>query len=221
MVTFGRLLDGVPAPWEDRIRKCCCALAEAIVTYQAYGTGGAEGSGLKTAETIGAYSVSYATPTESISALLNGETSGLQDYLRASVSGIWAVPGCCTEGCEISQPLPGEPVKFLMYTNKITVFARTVEKDRMEQYVRHFFPAIYWEDMKGQSQSGTSMKQQDSVLCIIPAASVSGYIPKRSDRILCGRCTAAEPPEECRTVMEVKDFRYGSAGVQHLEVTAV
>ena len=54
-----------------------------------------------------------------------------------------------------------------------------------------------------------------------PAASVSGYVPKRSDRIFCGRCTAAEPPEECRTVMEVKDFRYGSAGVQHLEVTAV
>ena len=80
MVTFGRLLDGVPAPWEDRIRTCCCALAEAIVTY---GTGGAEGSGLKTAETIGAYSVSYATPTESISALLNGETSGLQDYLKS------------------------------------------------------------------------------------------------------------------------------------------
>ena len=110
-----------------------------------------------------------------------------------------------------------------MFTNKIgcTVFARTVGKDRMEQYVRHFFPAIYWEDMKGQSQSGTSMKQQDSVLCIIPAASVSGYIPKRSDRIFCGRCAAAEPPEECRTVMEVKDFRYGSAGVQHLEVVAV
>ena len=102
-----------------------------------------------------------------------------------------------------------------MFTNKIgcTVFERTVGKVRMEQYVRLFFPAIYWVDM--------SMKQQDSVLRIIPAASVSGYIPKRSDRILCGRCTAAEPPEECRTVMEVKDFRYGSAGVQHLEVTAV
>ena len=84
-----------------------------------------------------------------------------------------------------------------MYTNKIgcTVFARTVGKDRMEQYVRHFFPAIYWEDMKGQSQSGTSMKQQDSVLCIIPAASVSGYVPKRSDRIFCGRCTAGGMPD--------------------------
>ena len=110
-----------------------------------------------------------------------------------------------------------------MYTNKIgcTVFARTVGKDRMEQYVRHFFPAVYWEDMKGQSQSGTSMKQQDSVLCIIPAASVSGYIPKRSDRIFCGRCTAAEPPEECRTVMEVKDFRYGSAAEQQHHETAL
>ena len=93
-----------------------------------------------------------------------------------------------------------------MFTNKIgcTVFERTVGKDRMEQYVRHFFPAIYWEDMKGQSQSGTSMKQQDSVLCIIPAASVSGYIPKRSDRILCGRCTAAEPPEEPPVLLVVR-----------------
>ena len=46
-----------------------------------------------------------------------------------------------------------------MYTNKIgcTVFARTVGKDRMEQYVRHFFPAVYWEDMKGQSQSNLKL----------------------------------------------------------------
>ena len=110
-----------------------------------------------------------------------------------------------------------------MYTNKIgcTVYERTVGKDRMEAYVRHFFPTIYGEDVRGQTQSGTSMKQQDSVLCIIPASSLSGYLPKRSDRIFCGRCSDAEPPEECRTVMEVKDFRYGSAGVQHIEVTAV
>ena len=72
-----------------------------------------------------------------------------------------------------------------MYTNKIgcTVFARTVGKDRMEQYVRHFFPAVYWEDMKGQSQSGTSMKQQDSVLCIriTPA-----YAGKRCSSVVSG-----------------------------------
>lgn len=110
-----------------------------------------------------------------------------------------------------------------MFTNKIgcTVFERTIGKDRMEQYVQHFFPTIYWEDTRGQTQTGTSRNQQDSVLCIIPASSLSGYMPKRDDRLICGRCSATEPPAECRTVMEVKDFRYGSAGVQHIEVVAV
>ena len=110
-----------------------------------------------------------------------------------------------------------------MFTNKIgcTVYEHKVGADRMEAYVRHFIPTIYWEDTKGQTQSGTSMKQLDSVLCIIPASSLSDYIPKRNDRIVCGRCNDAEPPENCRTVMEVKDFRYGSPEVQHIEVTAV
>ena len=111
-----------------------------------------------------------------------------------------------------------------MYTNKIgcTVYERKVGADRMETYARHFIPTIYWEDVRGQAQSGTgTMKQQDSVRCIIPDSSLSGYIPKRNDRIFCGRCNNAEPPENCRTVMEVKDFRYGSPEVQHIEVTAV
>lgn len=110
-----------------------------------------------------------------------------------------------------------------MYTNKVgcTVYERTIGTDRMETYVRHFIPSIYWEDTKGQTQSGTSRKQQDSVLCMIPASSLSGYLPKRDDRILCGRCSDAEPPDECRTIMSVKDFRYGSPEVQHIEVTAV
>ena len=111
-----------------------------------------------------------------------------------------------------------------MYTNKIgcTVYEKTVGEDRMESYVRHFIPTIYWEDTRGQTQSSTSMKQQDSVLCIIPASSLSDYIPKRSDQIYCGRCKNPQPPKDgCRTVMEVKDFRYGSPEVWHLEVTAV
>lgn len=111
-----------------------------------------------------------------------------------------------------------------MYTNKIgcTVYERTVGSDRMETYVRHFIPRIYWEDARGQSLGSGSRKQQDSVLCIIPKGSLPGYIPKRDDVLVCGRCTQAQPPEEgALTVMEVKDFRYGSAGVQHLEVTAV
>ncbi|MGN1403367.1 MAG: hypothetical protein ACI4XB_03495 [Ruminococcus sp.] len=77
------------------------------------------------------------------------------------------------------------------------------------------------DKLLGVSDCADYMKQQDSVLCIIPASSLSNYIPKRNDRIICGRCNDAEPPEECRTVMDVKDFRYGSPEVQHIEVMAV
>lgn len=112
-----------------------------------------------------------------------------------------------------------------MFTNKIgcTVYECKVGADRMEAYARHFIPMIYWEDTRGQAQSGTgNMKQQDGVLCIIPASSLSDYIPKRDDRIVCGRCHDAEPPKiGVYTVMQVKDFLYGSADVQHIEVTAV
>ncbi|WP_295219838.1 hypothetical protein [Ruminococcus sp.] len=85
MATFGRLLDRIPSELTSRIKKCCCALADAIYQYQAYGVGsiGSGEIGLKTSESIGAYSVSYANPTESISVLLDGDASGLQDYLKS------------------------------------------------------------------------------------------------------------------------------------------
>lgn len=110
-----------------------------------------------------------------------------------------------------------------MYTNKIgcTVYERTVGADRMEAYVRHFIPAIYWEQSVGQAKSGNGMTKQDSVLCIIPASSLTDYIPKHSDLIVCGKCEGDAPPEHgVYTVMQVEDFRYGSPEVQHLEVTA-
>lgn len=109
-----------------------------------------------------------------------------------------------------------------MFTNKVgcTVYEKTV-KDRMESYVRHFIPTIYWEQSRGQAKSGNGMQPSDSVLCIIPASSLSDYIPKRDDRIVCGNCEKEEPPEcGVYTVMSVEDFRFGSAEVQHLEVTA-
>lgn len=110
-----------------------------------------------------------------------------------------------------------------MYTNKIgcTVYERTVGADRMEAYKRHFIPTIYWEDVRGQSATGNGMQQADSVYCCIPAASLSDFIPQPDDLIVCGRCEDDEPPKECRTIMSVDDFRYGSRAVQHLEVAAV
>lgn len=82
--TFGRLSDGVPEEFAEQVKRCCCALAEAIYSFQ-LGNGDASGNSgkPKTQETIGAYSVSYASTGSTISALLNGAEAGLQDYLHS------------------------------------------------------------------------------------------------------------------------------------------
>lgn len=90
----------------------------------------------------------------------------------------------------------------------------------METYIRHFIPAIYWEDTAGQAKSGTAMQQQNTVFCMIPSSSLSDYLPKRDDLLVCGRCALTKPPETAKKIMSVDDFRYGSANVQHIEVTA-
>ncbi|MDE6005708.1 MAG: hypothetical protein K2G88_10025 [Oscillospiraceae bacterium] len=81
MITFGRLREKFPDKYEIQVKKCCCAIAEAIYLFlQDYLN--SDGAGKpKTQETIGAYSVSYANISDTISALLNGNSSGLQDYL--------------------------------------------------------------------------------------------------------------------------------------------
>lgn len=103
MVTFGRLLEGIPEAYTDRTQSCCCALAEAIYTYQAYGTGNTnpDGStGAKVSESISKYSVSYASPTESISAMLYGSTSGLQNYLKSICMRYLGATGLLYRGCD-------------------------------------------------------------------------------------------------------------------------
>ena len=81
MITFGRLCENFPVEYETLVKKCCCAIAEAIYLFlrDYLNSDGAEKH--KTQETIGAYSVSYASISDTVSALLNGENSGLQDYL--------------------------------------------------------------------------------------------------------------------------------------------
>lgn len=104
MVTFGRLLEGISEAYTDRTQSCCCALAEAIYTYQAYGTGKTNpdgtSTGAKVSESISKYSVSYASPTESISALLDGGTSGLQNYLKSICMRYLGATGLLYRGCD-------------------------------------------------------------------------------------------------------------------------
>lgn len=83
-VTFGRLESGVPEAFDEPVKKCCCALAEAFYTYQMYGAGGSmtDSSRLKKSETNSKYSVTYGTPSEELAALFGSENRFF-DYIRS------------------------------------------------------------------------------------------------------------------------------------------
>lgn len=79
-ITFGRIRpDMLHSPLAPAIQNCCCALAEAMVTYQLHGTASGE-SGTKKSETQHNYSVTYTTPVETLGSLL-GSNATIQDYL--------------------------------------------------------------------------------------------------------------------------------------------
>lgn len=105
-----------------------------------------------------------------------------------------------------------------MFTN---IPAATVwEKDisgRAPTYIRHEYGASYWEDNRGQTDGRS---EDNAVFLAIPAGSMTdGYLPKKDDKILADSNVQSAPPQGALTVMRVKDFRYGSAQMQHIEVT--
>ena len=105
-----------------------------------------------------------------------------------------------------------------MFTNKpaCTIWEKTTV-NRAPAYVRHVTGAVYWQDCRAQSEARTT---ENNVFIAIPAGSVSGYMPKLDDRILPGNVDENSPPKDALTVMQVKDFLYGSPMMQHIEVTA-
>lgn len=98
-VTFGRIRpDMLHSPLAPAIQNCCCALAEAMVTYQLNGTAAAE-SGAKKSETQHSYSVTYATPVETLGALL-GSNATIQDYLYQIALRYLGHTGLLYRGCD-------------------------------------------------------------------------------------------------------------------------
>ena len=65
------LKKGIPAEYEERVRKCCCALAETINSC--------ESGGVKSSETVEGYSVSYVVGKQSSSEQRMNDT--IQRYL--------------------------------------------------------------------------------------------------------------------------------------------
>ncbi len=72
-VTFGRLEDSIPEEFSEKVKKCCCALAENFFYYDAKTQPDAAVSGgAKQSETIGKYSVTFRNPLDSLAQLTSG-----------------------------------------------------------------------------------------------------------------------------------------------------
>ena len=107
----------------------------------------------------------------------------------------------------------------MMFTNTkvITIFHKTTDVEkRLPKWEKHLFYDIYWENSSGQSESNKGMTENNGILCIIPEKSLKNFIPCKDDYI----CLGDVDEHGSLTVMEVKDFRYGSGKVRHIEVTA-
>ena len=84
-VTFDRIAQNPPQDGDTqrKIKKCCCALAENLYYYDAkLHPDAAASGGTKQAESIGKYSVTYANPLDSLSAL-TGSTFADYQYRTA------------------------------------------------------------------------------------------------------------------------------------------
>ena len=106
-----------------------------------------------------------------------------------------------------------------MFTNTevITIFHKTTDVEkRLPKWEKHMFYDVYWENSSGQSESNKGMTENNQILCIIPEKSLKNFIPCKDDLI----CLGDVNEHGGLTVMEVKDFRYGSGKVRHIEVIA-
>lgn len=106
----------------------------------------------------------------------------------------------------------------MMFTNceGCTIYEK-VTVDRAPSYIKHTTGDIYWEPSTGQTD-GSDRRPKRSVFVNIPDFSTD-YLPKEDDRVVCGIIESTTPPATALTVMNVKDLRYGSPRVRHIELT--
>lgn len=105
---------------------------------------------------------------------------------------------------------------FPVNVEALTVWAKDVS-GRAPVYTRHVLGPSYWQDCRGQAADGRT--PDDNTFAAIPVGSISDYVPKKDDRIVTGTSESAAPPPDALTVMQVKNFLYASAMMQHVELT--
>lgn len=98
----------------------------------------------------------------------------------------------------------------------VTIWEKTVV-NRAPTYIRHETGAAYWQDNRGQTDG---RDENDSIFLAIHAEALTdGYVPKTDDRVLSGSIAGDTPPRNAYTVGNVRDLRFGSRMMQHIEVT--
>ena len=107
-----------------------------------------------------------------------------------------------------------------MFTNSecCTVWEKTIQ-DHMEVYVPHVFYDVYCQSTTAQTVQNTSREPDDGYLFIIHQSKIP-YMPKKDDKIMLGAFFEDIPQKEALTVNEIRDFRFGSWNVRHIEVIA-
>ena len=97
----------------------------------------------------------------------------------------------------------------------ITIYEKTVV-NRAPAYVKHTTAPVYWQPSVKQTD-GKERTPNTSIFVNIPVGATE-YLPKNDDRIVKGVCESTTPPNDAYTVMGVRDLRYGSPKVQHIEL---
>ena len=114
-----------------------------------------------------------------------------------------------------------------MFTNRTncTVWHKIIH-NRAPTYERYYFnehyqESLYAQELSKNSSNTASRNPANQTLFIIPKASIpNGFLPEPDDRILDGISEEEGPPASALTVVNVKNFLFGSEFVQHIEVTA-
>lgn len=80
--TFGRLDSGTPEAYAEKVRRCCCEIAELIYQNVIQPVSSDSGmTGTPASVHSGNYSVTFRSTGETAASMLHGETAGLQDML--------------------------------------------------------------------------------------------------------------------------------------------
>ena len=115
-----------------------------------------------------------------------------------------------------------------MFTNcnAVTIYHSEGAVNHIPIFSRHIIQNVYWEETIGSRQNGKEGQQSDSIYVCIPVGSVADFIPSKDDLLFRGIVPDSESIHKIQslpnkhTITAVADCRYGSAAVQHIEVTA-